>query len=101
MSETIKHLDQIENTKNIIEKFYILIMTINKLRMEMLSVKKVNIDEKEYLELQNAILIIVLIFAKLENPFAHLFMIEDFISLCHEYDTEKDIILKYKVFLLI
>lgn len=97
LTETINLLNQFENTKNLIENVYILIMTINNLRIEMLKVKKMHVNEMDYFEFQNVLLIIVLIFSKLEYPLANLLMIEDFISLCHEYDAEKSVILKYKV----
>ena len=92
-------LNKFETTKNFIEKFFILEMSVNQLRLEMMKFQKNignDIDSKEIL---NTLIIGLLLNSNLAWPMAHLIMTDDYITLCKEYEREKDVILKYKVFI--
>ena len=65
--------------------------------MEMLKFRNENVEENDSIEIQNALLMVIFLYSKVEFPMAHLLMIEDFISFHKEYDKEKNIILKFKV----
>lgn len=91
-------LNKFEQTKNFFEKFFILEMSLNQLRLEMIKVQTSTsaseIDSKEVL---NALLIVLLLNSSLDYPMAHLVMVDDYVSLCKEYENEKNVTLKYKV----
>ena len=97
LKEIVTVLNKFETTKNFIEKFFILEMSVNQLRLEMMKFQKNIGNDIESKEILNALIIGLLLNSNLTWPMAHLIMTDDYISLCKEYEREKDVILKYKV----
>ena len=73
-------------------------MSLNQLKLEMMKFQRLmNGNEADAKEILNALLIALLLNTGLKSPMANLSMIDDYMSLCKEYEKEKSVILNYKV----
>lgn len=86
-----------ETTHNFMEKFVILYMSFNKLKIELHNFQHLGMKYSDFNDILNALLIILLVLARIKYLWSHLMMIEDYMKIQKDFEKEKEIIIRFKV----
>lgn len=90
-------LKLIETTHNFMEKFFISYMSFNKLKIELHKFQHLGMKSSDFNDILNALLIILLVLARIKYLWSHLMMIEDYMKIQKDFEKEKEIIIRFKV----